>query len=515
MKNEKEVAQNLSSKNTYSAAFPTLPWEKDEPGFRDHIQTISELGKRAWIYAQKPIGKFYNIRTLLSYFLIIFFLSGPFLKWNGHPFLLFDILNRKFIFFGLIFWPQDFYLLVLGVLSMILFIALFTSIFGRVWCGYACPQTIFMEMLFRKIEYWIEGDASKQRELDQAKWDANKIFKKGTKLIIFYFLSFFIANIFLAYIIGDDALFQIILEDPRKHIIGLCMILLFSLVFFLVFARFREQVCHFACPYGRFQSVLVDTKTIGVTYDSVRGEKRGTYRDRHLFAKENPSLQNADIKTISKAGKFGDCVNCGMCVKVCPEGIDIRNGIQLECIQCAACIDACDHIMEQVGLPKGLIRYTSIDAVLNKVKNIFTFRHFAYTGIFIIVLGLFINFLIKRPEVEGHVLREPGTMYQKLSNGDVSNLYQVKLFNKTFQNKNIDLILQKDNTDNLNMQGHLQWLNTEKELRGQSLSVRRFLIIYPKKFLKNFQREEQIRPIISILENNKVIRNLETVFLRP
>ncbi len=511
--------QDLTSK--MSVAHPSFLTEADEPGFRDHINTISISGKRAWVYPQKPNGVYYRFRTLLSYVLMLFFVSGPLLRWNGHPLFLFDILNRKFIIFGLVFWPQDFYLIVIGLLSCILFIVLFTSIFGRVFCGYACPQTIFMEMLFRKIEYWIEGDASKQMELDRSPWTQVKIFKKVSKLLIFYVLSFFIANVFLSYVIGIDELLTIITEHPSKHFLGLCMIVFFSFIFFLVFARFREQVCHFACPYGRFQSVLVDTKTIGVTYDSVRGETRATYRARHSFALKNlnfskETLDKTDMTTISKAGKFGDCVNCGMCVKVCPAGIDIRNGIQLECIQCAACIDACDHVMEQIGLPKGLVRYTSIENIHNKVKKIFTSRHMGYAFIFFILLSCFITLLLRRSEIEALVLREPGTLYQKLPNGEISNLYQIKLFNKTFQNKNIDLKLYLDDAQlSKNVKARLQLLNTEKELRGQSFSLRRFLLILPKEIWEKGSTNKAIQPTIIILENGKIVTKSKTIFIAP
>lgn len=399
----------------YTAADPLIQVQKDSEEFRDHVATIRPDGKRAWVYAKKIQGKFANWRNLVGYFLLGLMFAGPYVRIQGQPLLLVNVLERKFILFGFVFWPQDFYLVVLGILSMILTIVLFTSIFGRIWCGWTCPQTIFMEMLFRKIEYAIEGDFQAQKKLAAEPWHAKKIIRKGGKIVIFYALSFLIANTFLSYIIGSENLWKIITEPVMAHLGGFIAINLFTVVFFLVFARFREQVCHFACPYGRFQSALVDNDTISVTYDFKRGEKRATLGER------------------KKTGDYSsDCIDCHACVVVCPSGIDIRNGIQLECIQCTACIDACDKMMAATNKPPGLIRYTSVNAVQNSTKPKIKFRTVGYTVVWLTLLGAFSTLLFTREKIEGVLLRQPGLLAQKMPDGTIGNLYTLKIFNKTF-----------------------------------------------------------------------------------
>ena len=323
--------------------------------FRDSIGTITEDGKRAWVFPKKPSGKFYEYRKYVSYFLLAFLLLSPFIKINGNQFLMFNVLERRFNIFGFPFWPQDFHLFVISMLIGVVFITLFTVAFGRIFCGWICPQTIFMEMVFRRIEYWIEGDRNKQRKLARQKWDAEKIRKKGLKTLIFIIISFVIANVFLAYLIGSDKLIQYISEGPLNNVSTLISLLIFTAVFYFVFAWFREQVCIIACPYGRLQGVLLDTKSIVVAYDHKRGEAKN---GRKKFRK------NEDREALG----HGDCIDCLQCVHVCPTGIDIRNGTQLECVNCTACIDECDHIMESINLPKGLIRYASENEIEKKEK---------------------------------------------------------------------------------------------------------------------------------------------------
>ena len=220
--------------------------------FRDHLPSISDTGnKRKWIYPQIIKGKLFRYRDKFSYALLILLFSGPFIKINGEQLILLNVIERKFVFFGVIFWPQDFYLFVLAILTFTVFIVMFTAIFGRVWCGWACPQTIFMEMVFRKVENWIEGDYIKQQKLDAAPWNAEKVFKKAAKHSIFLFISFLISNIFLAYIIGSDELIKIMTEPVGNHVAGFVSIWIFTLAFYLVFSYIRELVCTVICPYGR------------------------------------------------------------------------------------------------------------------------------------------------------------------------------------------------------------------------------------------------------------------------
>ena len=389
--------------------------------FRDSIGTINEEGKRSWVYPKKPSGKFYSYRKYLSYGLLAFLLSAPFIKVNGNQFLLFNVLERRFNIFGFPFWPQDFHLFVISMIIGVVFVTLFTVVFGRIFCGWICPQTIFMEMVFRRIEYWIEGDRGKQIRLDKQKWNADKIRKKGLKWSIFFVISFVIANVFLAYLIGSDRLISYVFSSPLNHLSTLISLLIFTAVFYFVFAWFREQVCIIACPYGRLQGVLLDNQSVVVAYDYKRGEKE---EGRAKFKK------NEDRASTGK----GDCIDCKLCVHVCPTGIDIRNGTQLECVNCTACIDECDHMMEKVGLPTGLIRYASIDNIEKKSKFKFSPRMKGYSAVLGILVTVLIGMMFLRNDVEATILRLPGQLYEKMDNGNISNVYTYKLINKTMEN---------------------------------------------------------------------------------
>lgn len=393
--------------------------EKQE-AFRDTLGTMTEEGGRKWVYPKKPSGFFYKNRTYVSWFLLIVLLISPFIKINGNQFLLFNVLERRFNIFSVPFWPQDFHLMVISMIIGIVFIILFTVVYGRIFCGWICPQTIFMEMVFRKIEYVIDGDRGAQIRLDKQKWDATKIRKRLLKWFIFFVISFIISNVFLAYFIGSDELISIITDPPKEHIKGLALLLIFTGVFYFIFVWFREQVCIIACPYGRLQGVLLDNKSINVAYDYKRGEKE---QGRALFKK------NEDRQASGK----GDCIDCEQCVHVCPTGIDIRNGTQLECVNCTACIDACDHIMEKVGLPKGLIRYESEENIENKKPFEFNLRMKGYTVVLSILIAVLITMLFMRNDVEATILRLPGELYKTKENNIISNVYTYKLINKTSQ----------------------------------------------------------------------------------
>lgn len=388
--------------------------KQEKEVFRDSIGTIDDSGKRKFIHPKKPSGKFYKYRTILSWFLLAFFLGAPFIKVNGNQLLLFNVIERKFNIFGFPFWPQDFHLLVISMLLSIVFIIIFTVVFGRIFCGWVCPQTIFMEMVFRKIEYLIEGDRAQQIKLQKLPWNAEKVRKKGLKWFIFFLISFLISNVFLAYIVGAEEVIQYITEGPVKHWSTLIKLLLFTAVFYFIFAWFREQVCIIVCPYGRLQGVLLDNKSINVAYDFVRGEQR------HKLRKGEDRDANG----------YGDCIDCKQCVHVCPTGIDIRNGTQLECINCTACIDACDEMMETVGFEPGLIRYASEDDIEKNEKFKFTPRLIAYTAILVVLLGVLTTMLFLRNDVEATVLRLPGQTFQSTPT-TIKNVYTFKLINKT------------------------------------------------------------------------------------
>ncbi len=390
--------------------------------FRDRIGTVNEDGKRAWIFPKKPSGKLYKYRKYVSYVLLAFFFISPFVKINGNQFLLFNVLERRFNIFGYPFWPQDFYIFVIMMIIGVVFIIFFTAAFGRIFCGWICPQTIFMEMVFRRIEYWIDGDRGAQIRLDKQPWNAEKIRKRVLKWSIFLFISFLTANVFLAYLIGSDRLLRYIAEGPMDHLSTLFSLLIFTGIFYFIFAWFREQVCIIACPYGRLQSVMLDNKSIVVAYDYKRGEKE---KGRAKFKK------NEDREVSGK----GDCIDCFQCVNVCPTGIDIRNGTQLECINCTACMDACDDIMEAVNLPKGLIRYTSVENIEKKAKFKFTPRLKGYIAVLTILVGVLLGLLFLRSDVEANILRLPGQLYEHKENNIISNVFTFKLLNKTTSEK--------------------------------------------------------------------------------
>ena len=255
----------------------------DEERFRDSLATMTKEGKRNWIYPKKPSGRYYNARTIVSIVLLILLFAIPFIKINGHPLLILNILERKFIIFGIPFGPHDFHLFGLAMISIIVSIFLFTVVYGRIFCGWICPQTIILEMVFRKIEYFIEGDANKQRALNKSPMDKNKFLKKSSKHIIFFSLSFLISNIFLSYIIGMDQLLKIVTSPPSQHLGGLIAILIFSGIFYWVFSYFREQACTLVCPYGRLQGVMLDPNSIVIAYDNIRGEPRGKIRKNEIF----------------------------------------------------------------------------------------------------------------------------------------------------------------------------------------------------------------------------------------
>lgn len=440
-----------------------------QDSFRDHLSTVNEEGKRNWIYPKKPSGAWYTKRNAVAALLLLFFFSAPFIRIGGQPLLLLNILERKFVVFGIAFWPQDFWLVVAGFLSLVLFIVLFTAIFGRLWCGWACPQTIFMEMVFRRIEYWIEGDRSAQIRLNRQPWNREKIFKKTLKHGIFFGLSFVIANLFLAYIIGVEQLFVIITDPPSQHLAGLASITLFSGAFYGVFAFLREQVCHFICPYGRMQSVLIDNNSINVMYDYRRGEQRGSVAARK---KADPA------ENWLNTSLFGDCIDCNQCVVVCPMGIDIRNGTQMECIQCTACIDACDHVMEKIGKPKGLIRYSSINAIAEGSSRIFTPRVAGYSAILLILISIFVVQLGMRPDTQTIILRQPGTLYQALPGNRYSNIYELKMVNKTFDPIEYEIRLEEPAAGELTPLGEFGILPPQEAASG------RFLITLPGTALK-------------------------------
>jgi cytochrome c oxidase accessory protein FixG len=459
--------------------------------FRDSIGTITDSGTRNFIHPKKPKGRYYNYRTIVSWVLLVFFIAAPFIKVKGNQFLLFDVLDRKFNIFGFPFWPQDFYLLVISMLVSIVFIILFTVIFGRIFCGWMCPQTIFLEMIFRKIEYLIDGDRTKQIKLSKQAWNAEKITKRALKWSIFFILSFLISNVFLSYLVGSDVVIKYVLEGPSNHLGTLINLLVFTAVFYFVFAWFREQVCIIVCPYGRLQGVLLDNKSINVAYDFVRGEGENGRK---------PLRKNENREELGN----GDCIDCKQCVQVCPTGIDIRNGTQLECINCTACIDACDNIMDKAGFDRGLIRYASEDEIEKKEKFKFNARLIAYTAVLTILFGILVTMLFLRTDVEATVLRLPGQTFQTTET-TVKNVFTITLINKTTKAiKNVDVKL-------LSHKGNVIMVGGNLSIKKQGLTDGTLFIEINKSDLKS--SKEKLK--LGIYSDGKLIAKTATNFTGP
>ena len=433
--------------------------EEEEKSFRDQISTVDEDGKRVWLYPKKPSGRFYNARMWVSAGFLAFLFLAPFIQVGGRPLMLFDVLNRRFIIFGQLFTPQDFHLFVLSMILFIVFIALFTVTYGRVFCGWVCPQTIFMESVFRRIEYWIEGTHTQQRKLDAAPWTGEKVWKKTAKHTLFVLISALITHTFLAYIIGIDELWQLFKDTPVAHPGLFASFVVFTGLFYGVFAFFREQVCTTACPYGRLQSVLLTDKSVVVAYDDKRGEPRAKGR------------RPAVIDTSGEEPKMaGDCVDCHLCVAVCPTGIDIRNGTQMECVNCTACIDACDHVMDKVGLPRGLVRYASQEEIdTGKPFSLKQVRTVAYTIVMLLIMTAITALMVVRTDIETVVTRADGTTWQITPEDRVQNMFTVLLINKTDRTISVAIKL-KEEAGNIQIAGTEDYtLKPEETFRAAAL----------------------------------------------
>jgi cytochrome c oxidase accessory protein FixG len=463
-----------------------------DPGdFRDHLSTADKEGHRKWLFPKKPKGRYYLARLWLSFGLIAVMFAGPFIKIRGNPLLMINIVERKFSLFGVIFWPQDNLIFAFGFLLFLTGIAVFTAAFGRLWCGWTCPQTIMMEMVFRRIEYFIEGDAQAQRALAKAPWNANKILRKLAKHVLFLTLSFFIGNTLLAYIIGIEALKAIVTDNPLNHLAGLGFMCLFTLLFYSIFARFREQACTFICPYGRLQSTLLDENSIVVAYDYKRGEQRGkVHRSQTLEQRQ--------------ASGHGDCIDCLQCVAVCPTGIDIRNGTQMECVNCTACIDACDNVMTKIGRPRGLIRFASLNGIEKGERLRVTPRILGYCLVLVLLgLGL-LTLLITRKDVDTTLLRAPGGLFQTTPEGRINNLYLVKFTNKTQHELPIELKLE-------NMEGTLLVSGSQPVVPGeQQLETAVLVQITPEKLTAT-----STPLVVGVYANGRKIDTLKTTFIGP
>jgi cytochrome c oxidase accessory protein FixG len=430
-------------------------------------------------------GKLYQYRSLLSYFFLGLLFAAPFIKFRSEQLVLLNVLERKFVFFGIIFWPQDFYLFVLAILTFIVFIVLFTVVFGRVFCGWVCPQTIFLEMVFRKIEYWIEGEPVKQKRLNERSMDFDKFWRKALKHGLFFLISFVIANVFLAYIIGSDTLIEIITQPILSHLSGFIAIWIFTLIFYLVFSRVREIVCTVICPYGRLQGVLLDSDSIIVAYDYNRGEPRGKVQKGFEALK-------------------GDCIDCKLCVQVCPTGIDIRNGTQMECTNCTACIDACDMVMEKTHRPLRLIGFKSEEEIKSKKPFRLSRRVYGYAAVLVVLMSLLSFLMIDRSDVKTTILRASGTLYQMRNDKLVSNLYNAELVNKTSRPLEFEIVPEDKTLQ-------IQYIQKQNKLEYGGRVKLTFFVLMPQNSVKMFKSKIKFK----LLSDGKVIDNFETTFIAP
>jgi cytochrome c oxidase accessory protein FixG len=457
-----------------------------DEAYRDAIGTVDKDGKRIWAFPKKPSGNYHNKRVIATVVFLVIFFAVPFIKINGAPLLMLNLFERKFYIFGQLFLPQDILVFSIGLITFFVFIILFTVVYGRVWCGWACPQTVFMEMVFRKIEYWIDGDRKQQQKLKNMPWTGEKIGKRTLKYFIFLLISILIAHTTMAYIVGVPATKDLVTHSPANNLSGFIVLVGFVGIFFFVFTRLREQVCIAICPYGRLQGVLVGRNTMNVIYDFVRGEPRG-------------KMKKGAIDT----GK-GDCVDCNLCVQVCPTNIDIRNGIQLECVNCTACIDACDEVMDKINRPLGLIKFGSIESIETKKPFRISPRAIGYSIVLLVLVVLEIFLLAGRSPIEATILRVPGKLYQEMPNNKLSNLYNAQIMNKSQKDMTLTMHVDEGHGD-IRLVGNSQTVSVSSGEKSEVV----FFIEMDKDNIK--KRKTELKVVI--MQDGIVLETLKTTFL--
>ena len=340
--------------------------KKQQPS-RDTVTTIKNDGSRFFLHPADVHGLFTLLRRVSAIGLILIYVLLPWIRINGYPAVFLDVMNLRFHFFGLTLASQDLWVGFFIITGLGFFLFYISALFGRIWCGWACPQTVFLEHVFRRVERWIEGDATKRKRLDAAPWMGHKIMLRIIKHSIFFIIAALIAHVFLSYFISIPLLYKWMQDSPLEHWSAFLFMAVATLVLYFNFSWFREQLCLVICPYGRLQSTLQDDDSIIIGYDETRGNPPGKANDPNA----------------------GDCIDCQRCVQVCPTGIDIRQGLQIECIGCAACIDACDEIMTKLSRPKGLVRYDSFNGFSGKRTKILRPRIFLYTALMLLGIAVF------------------------------------------------------------------------------------------------------------------------------
>jgi cytochrome c oxidase accessory protein FixG len=373
------------------------------------LPTLNEDGSRYWIRPRVSHGEWWQRRMVVGYALIAFFVALPHLRWMGKPLILLDVPRREFTLLGTTFLPTDTLLLMLLLGSAIISIFLFSALFGRVWCGWGCPQTVYMEFVFRPIERLLEGGRSGSLIMDKARGAMNA--RRIAKYLIYVPICLVLAHTFLAYFVGTDTLAAWVRLSPVEHPTPFLVMAVTTLLIFIDFGWFREQTCLIACPYGRWQSALIDRRSMIVAYDAQRGEPR----------------RSATVK----GDDAGDCVSCNACVFTCPTGIDIRNGLQMECVHCTQCMDACDHVMVALGKPKGLIRYASLEGLAGRKSGLLRPRVVIYSVALLAAVSILGITLSTRADAEVIVLRSSSEPYQVEADGRIANQLRIKIVNRS------------------------------------------------------------------------------------
>ncbi len=385
------------------------------------LGSINEDGSKRTLHPADVSGKFTRARRLVALLILLIYVALPWIPVNGFPAVFLDVLNRRFHFMGLTLAVQDLWVgffLVTGLGFSLFYV---TALFGRVWCGWTCPYTVFLEHVYRRIERLIDGDANERRRLDAAPWTAGKIARRGVKHLLYILTSLIIAHIFLSYFVSLEGLYDMMKHSPKAHMMAFGIMLFLTAGLYGAFSWFREQFCVIMCPYGRMQSALSDDHTVIIGYDKKRGEPRG-----------KPG--NSGV---------GDCVNCKRCVQVCPTGIDIRNGLQLECIGCAACVDACDTIMLKLDRKPGLVRYASYVALNGGKTRFVRPRIIFYTGLLFLGIAAFAFASSRIEPLRANVLRMQGSPYY-VSNGVLRNQFLIRLINKRNEPRTFSLSMTGD-----------------------------------------------------------------------
>ncbi|MBC7562456.1 MAG: cytochrome c oxidase accessory protein CcoG [Gemmatimonadaceae bacterium] len=372
------------------------------------LPTLNEDGSRHWIRPRLSTGAWWTRRRVVGYSLIAFFIGLPHLRWMGKPLILLDVPRREFTLLGNTFLPTDTLILMLLLGSAVIAIFLFSALFGRVWCGWGCPQTVYMEFVFRPIERLLEGGRSGSLAMDKANGVMSP--RRILKYLIYIPISLVLAHTFLAYFVGTDTLQQWVQLSPYEHPTPFLVMAVTTLLIFIDFGWFREQTCLIACPYGRWQAALIDKRSLIVAYDAVRGEPRRAGSNRE---------------------HAGDCVSCNACVVTCPTGIDIRNGLQMECVHCTQCIDACDHVMVALHKPKGLIRYASQEGLAGRDSGAMRPRVVIYSIALAVCLGALAFTLGTRADAEVTLLRSSSEPYRMEADGRIANQLRVKIVNRS------------------------------------------------------------------------------------